>query len=951
MIRIFTAIALLVIGFTNAQEATGSVAGKLLDKENNNEPLPFANVIVKETSKGSSTDFDGLYEINSVPPGTYTLEFSFTGYQTVEIPNVVVEPNKVAVVNATMGATAAALEEVFIKVVTNREREEALLLEQKNAVIVKESIGAEQLQTLGVSNASAATTKISGVSKTEGSGDIYVRGLGDRYLSTTLNGLPIPSDNIDKKNINLELFPARFIGNVSISKTFSPNNSADLASGNIDIVSKIVTKNKDIGSSVSSGINSNVGDSEIFSNFKGTATNNDITLGIYNRAYQSDNLVNALTEQSWNPTQLSSPINYGFGFNVGGIIGEERNWKLYFSGGQSVDHEYREGLFREYDQGNLRDFVPPDDLRRWLRTVNTTGMLHSQYKLNDNNNLTFNTFVINKAFEETLEAGRERTTEIFEELDNIEEGSQFIRDQNIKNTLLSVTQLIGKHDISKNNSLDWAAGFNYLVANEPNRIRNEVNILNDNPNTPENEDGIIELGFTGGFQQRKSVQEITDLELNARISDELVFKRDEDDNKIFVANVGGDVRNKTRDFTSRFFGIEEGSGSDINPPSIDDIGAIFTQENFDNGLLQLNVQPVDTYDATLLSYAGFADFTGVFEQFTAQVGVRYQKDEIDVDFNVGNYVNPATGQARVGTSNKNYDNIYPYVNLKYELSDKLALRLSGSVSQTLPEFKEIAPFQYVSQVGQVFQGNPDVERSKNFNLDFKVEFFPQNDELLSFSAFYKRIEDPINRGLQRGGEDIFSYFNTGDRARIFGVELEGRVYIIKKQEASQSLRLSGNVSYLNHEQDLKDVFRADGTLEQTFKYGGKSEIGVEGASDWITNLSLTYNSGNDTPYEFTLTGNYASDKIFALGAPRNQQQPDVFFNGEIIEQGFVTLDFIANKEFNDHWSLGLTAKNLLNPTIKRRQFIQEVVSGDQFESTILSYSTGIETSLSLKYTF
>ncbi|MBQ0734647.1 TonB-dependent receptor [Aquimarina celericrescens] len=949
MKRVFTVLALLLIGFSNAQE-TGTIAGKLLDKESNNQPLPFANVVVKGTTKGSSTDFDGLYEINDIPVGTYTIEFSFTGYQTVEVPNVLVEANKVSVVDATMGATAATLEEVVIKVVTNREREEALLLEQKAAVQIKESIGAEQLTRLGVSNASGATTKISGVSKTQGSGQIYVRGLGDRYLSTTLNGLPIPSDNIDKKNINLELFPSRFIGNVSISKTFSPANSADLASGNIDIVSKEVSKRRDIALSITGGINSNVSDGDIFDSFKATANNEDISLGIYSRAYESENLVNALTEQSWNPIEISTPINYGFGFNIGGILGEERKLKLYFSGGQSIDNEYREGLFREFDQGNLRDFVPPDDLRRWLRSVNTTGMLHSQYKINDKNNLSFNTFVINKVFEETLEAGREGTTEIFEELDNIEEGSQFIRDQNIKNTLLSATQLIGEHNITEKNTLEWAAGFNYLIANEPNRIRNEVNILNDNPNTPENEEGVIELGFTGGFQQRKSVQEITDEEFNARISDELILKQNEDED-VFILDVGGNFRNKTRDFASQFFGIEEGNNSDINPTSIDVIGDIFIQENFDNGLLQLNIQPLDIYDAELLSYAGYANFTGKLNKLTAQVGLRYQKDEIDVNFDVGNFVNRETGQARIGSSNKDYENIYPYINLKYEVNDKLALRLSGSLGQTLPEFKEIAPFQYVSQVGQVFQGNPDVERSENYNIDFKVEFFPQNDELLSFSAFYKRINDPINRGLQRGGEDIFSYFNTGDRARIIGFELEGRVYIIKKRESYPNLRLSGNISYLDHIQDLKDVFREDGTLEQTFKYGDRTEIGLEGASDWITNLSLTFNSGNEFPYEFTLTGNYASDKIFALGAPRNQQQPDVFFNGEITEKGFVTLDLILNKEINDHWSLGLTARNLLNPTIERTQFIQEVVSGDRFDSTILSYSTGVETSLNLSYKF
>ncbi len=949
MRKIFTVIALFYLGLNFAQE-TGSISGTLLDKEVNNQPLPFANIVIVGTTLGTSTDFDGKYEINNIPTGTYTLEFSFTGYEIIRIPEVVVAPDKVTVIDTALGATAAALEEVVIKVQTNREREEALLLEQKNAVQIKESIGAEQLTRLGVSNASAATTKISGVSKAEGSGDIYVRGLGDRYLSTTLNGLPIPSDNIDKKNIDLELFPTRFIGNVSISKTFAPSNSADLASGNIDIVSKQVTKTKDIGVSVSAGVNSNVADNDIFSNFKVTANNDDISLGIYSREFEASNLVNAITQQSWNTAEISTPISYGFGFNIGGILGEARNFKLYFSGGQSVDHEYREGLFREYDQGNLRDVVPEDDLKRWLRTVNSTAMLHSQYKISDDHKLSFNSFVINKVFEETLEAGRERTTEFFEELDNIEEGSQFLRDQNIKNTFLSATQLIGEHKLSEKNNLEWAAGFNYLVANEPNRIRNEVNILNDNSNTPENEDGAIELGFTGGFQQRKSVQEITDQEINARISDKWVLKQNEDEEDIFVLNVGGDFRNKTRDFLSQFFGVEEGNVA-INPTSIDAIGDIFTQQNFDTGALQLNTQPIDTYDAELLSYSGNANFTGTFNKFTAQVGVRYQKDEIDVNFDVGNFVNPLTGQARIGSSNKEYDNFYPYLNLKYSVNEKLALRLSGSLGQTLPEFKEIAPFQYVSQVGQVFQGNPNVERSQNYNVDFKIEFFPKNDELISFSAFYKRIEDPINRGLQRGGEDIFSYFNTGDRARILGFELEGRVYIIKKRESNPNLRLSGNISYLDHVQDLKDVIREDGTLQQTFKYGDRTEIGLEGASDWISNLSLTFNSGEKFPYELTLIGNYTSDKIFALGAPRNQQQPDTFFNGEIIEKGFVTLDFIANKQINDNWSIGLTAKNLLNPTIERTQFIQEVVSGDQFEDTILSYSTGINTSLSVSYKF
>ena len=237
MRKFFTVIALLFVGAIFAQE-TGTIAGKLLDKESGNQPLPFANVVIKGTTKGASTDFDGLFEITGVPTGTYTIEFSFTGYQTVEIPNVVVEADKVAVVNATMGATAAALEEVVIKVVTNREREEALLIEQKAAVTQKTSIGAQELAKKGVGDVATAVTKVTGISKQEGSGNVFVRGLGDRYNVTTFNGLPLPSNNPSKKNIQLDIFNTDIVEAIGIDKTYDVRNYGDFAGANIDITSK-----------------------------------------------------------------------------------------------------------------------------------------------------------------------------------------------------------------------------------------------------------------------------------------------------------------------------------------------------------------------------------------------------------------------------------------------------------------------------------------------------------------------------------------------------------------------------------------------------------------------------------------------------------------------------------------------------------------------------------------
>ncbi|MBT8211288.1 MAG: carboxypeptidase-like regulatory domain-containing protein, partial [Eudoraea sp.] len=69
---LLTFILLCITGFTFAQE-NGSIVGRLTDKDANNEPLAFANVLIKGTSKGTTSDFDGLYELPNIESGSYTL--------------------------------------------------------------------------------------------------------------------------------------------------------------------------------------------------------------------------------------------------------------------------------------------------------------------------------------------------------------------------------------------------------------------------------------------------------------------------------------------------------------------------------------------------------------------------------------------------------------------------------------------------------------------------------------------------------------------------------------------------------------------------------------------------------------------------------------------------------------------------------------------------------------
>ncbi|MDO7587061.1 MAG: carboxypeptidase-like regulatory domain-containing protein, partial [Flavobacteriaceae bacterium] len=156
---LFFLVSSVVLG-----QQTASVVGALSDKENNNEPLAFANILIQGTTIGTTSDFDGLYELPNISPGNYTIIFSYLGYETVTVENVLVSEGKVTTLNVPMGASeGVALDEVVITVSAKKDSETALLLDQKRATTIKTSIGAQELARKGVGDVGTAVTKTTGI--------------------------------------------------------------------------------------------------------------------------------------------------------------------------------------------------------------------------------------------------------------------------------------------------------------------------------------------------------------------------------------------------------------------------------------------------------------------------------------------------------------------------------------------------------------------------------------------------------------------------------------------------------------------------------------------------------------------------------------------------------------------------------------------------------------------
>ncbi|TVZ56618.1 outer membrane receptor protein involved in Fe transport [Lutibacter sp. Hel_I_33_5] len=913
----FLIASLLILSQVAFAQDKGIIKGLVTDKETNNEPLPFANVFIKGTSIGVTTDFDGNYTL-SVPAGNQTIVFSFLGYKTVE-KSVTITAGQTITINQVLGAEeGVSLDEVVIKSSSSKETVNALILEQKKATVIKESIGAERLKKIGVSNAANATTKISGVTKSEGTGDIYIRGLGDRYLSTTMNRLTIPSDDVSNKNINLNLFSTNIIKNVGISKTYDTSSYADQGSGNVDVNSKEYSK-KGYSISLSSGTNTNI--LKLDNDFRTTLINNDVTFGFHQKKYALQNLI---TFQGWDTETQSTPINFSGSFSAARkfeIFGKQLS--IFLTGSHSKTFNHFKGVFKSYRSNVLNTSY--NDAEQYNLNSNTTGYINVGLKLNDNHKIKYNTLFVNTGTDNLYEQGRDGLGYVFDQ--DPQENGAFVRDQNFKQTTLFVNQLMGEHKLNENNTLNWAGGYNFVLAEEPNRIRNEVNIL-DIASSP-----TIQYAHVGDFQQRKSSQKIEDQEVNAFIENKwkLGFK-DEDDNKPYSLNYGINFRNKERKFRSNFVGVR---AKGFTAPSIDELSSTFTSTGFNNGL-DLKTRETDRYQADLNILAAYANFDFKFDNnLSGNLGLRFEKDKIDIIWDVANFV------GRIGTIEKNYESLYPSVNLKYELNENTFLRFASSITQTLPEFKELAPFEYVSPTGRVIAGNQNLEKSEIYNLDLKYEMFPQRGQLFSATAFYKQINNPINLALSRGSSGYFSYFNTGEKANIYGLEIEARSDLIKNEDDQSILNITGNITKMWLSQDL---------LED-FQYKNTNTSSLQGASDFIVNGSLSFNNNKEKEFIATLTGNYSSDKIFALGSPEDKTNSATLYNDEIIEKGFVSLDLVMSKKITKNLSVKFVGRNLINPNIKQTQLVRNLITNIETNETVLSYKKGSQLNLSFNYKF
>lgn len=230
--KIFFLILFLTLSVMAA--TAGTIKGTITDRQTK-EPLTGATIQIAETRQGVIADLDGHYSID-VKPGNYTLLIRYVGYKDIRMDNIQAGNTEI-VLNFEMESDAQTLGEVSVIAKKNLEGERALQMERQKATLAIENLGSKEMSIKGIGNVEEGVKKITGISIAS-AGQLIVRGLGDRYSTTTLNGLPIASPNPDNKLIPLDLFPSSTVQNITVSKVYDASAFADYSGAHIDISTK-----------------------------------------------------------------------------------------------------------------------------------------------------------------------------------------------------------------------------------------------------------------------------------------------------------------------------------------------------------------------------------------------------------------------------------------------------------------------------------------------------------------------------------------------------------------------------------------------------------------------------------------------------------------------------------------------------------------------------------------
>ncbi len=922
--------------------AQGKVSGTIIDGEFN-EPLAFANVLVKGTAIGVTSDFDGKYELE-LEAGTYTLVFSFVGYATKEITDVVVTEDEVVSLDVVMETNS--LDAVLITTTNRKNTETAVLNIQKKAAVVLDGLSSQAIKNTGASNVASAVKSVPGVS-IQGGKYVFVRGLGDRYTKTTLNGMDIPGLDPDRNTIQMDLFPTNIIENVIVLKSAAAEYPADFTGGIIDIVTKDFPSKAEYSVSIGSGYNPDMHFNDNYLKSEGSDTDffgyddgtRNLPINRYQRipgTFENKLLLTTLTSRFLSELagqQATSGMNFDLGFTLGNQyeIGDSNRlgYQASFSyKNETTFYENRQdGAFVKNNadsSDNDLNFTLASSGSEGINNVILNGMLGLTFKT-DRSKFKANLLHIQNGesaagfFNQTISQ------------DGVGGGLEPLTKNSITYTERSITSALftGKHRL---NSITEDNAFNmeWKLAPTFSKVMDKAHRITPLQRADNGEFFVSPSAATFPIQLwRNLIEENWAGKIDFDKTIELFGRPAK-------LKFGGAYTYKFRDFSTDDYTFNiQGEDSFI---ASGDVNQLLNPNNIwnptsDSGTYLISIDtfnPNDAYEGEhhiAATYAS-AEFN-VSEKLKTVLGLRIES-----------FQSFYTGQDNDFVFDREIiiDEVdfFPSANFIYALNDSSNLRSSFSRTTARPSFREASLAQIFDPItNRLFLGTLDLVPTYVNNFDLRYEFFGENGQMFAISGFYKDFTDPIEQVFFQQAPSQITFGNLGN-AEVFGAEFEIRQRLGFLSEGLNNLRIVTNVTVTESRLTMGDDEFSSRQLAARDGETIERERDMQGQAPYVINAGLDYNN-QDIGLQTGLFFNVQGETLEVVGIGL---VPDVF------TQPFNSLNFTLNKTFGEN---GRSAIDIKVNNILGAERLSEYVSFGTSNEVFSLRQPGTE--FSLGYTF
>ncbi|HMM10786.1 MAG TPA: TonB-dependent receptor [Bacteroidales bacterium] len=931
---LFMALLLLVSIVVKAQQA--AVTGKVTDK-GTGEELAGANIYIKGTTIGVSTDLDGNYTLGNLQPGKYTIVCSFISYKTQEFPEITLNPGQRLALNIMLESDAFLIEGVTVVARRATNTDLALISSIKSSEQVLSGISSQQIKRSQDSDAAQVVKRVPGVIVIDGR-FINIRGLSERYNTVLLHDVVAPSMEADVRSFSFDIIPSNLIDRIMIYKSPAAELPGDFAGGVVKIYTKGIPDVEDIQVSYNAGFVEGVSLGKFYRAPQDKMYWTGFNSGKYNlpssfpadlrKIYDNPDLrteAGRSLNNAWVADELSAMWNHSGSLNMAKRI--KLSGKQYLGSISSLSYSNNKNVLE----------IERKDFNSWDPVTGSSVI----YRFNDERHVQNIRLGVVQNFAWSI------TPEHIIEWKNL--FNQFSQAEYIHRTGphydfgfnannhsfyqiyrgVYTTQLTGNHKFDNKNSLDWVLGFGLAYRDEPDyrRYRSDLDTVTLE-NTLYVPFGAAAAYFLGRFFSEMREHNYT---VNANYSRKLGNIAGIQP----VLNAGFFTELKDRRFDARNIGYVRSSITNFNQNLLRvSIDSLFHPQNINSttGIaIDEQSNPSDSYTSDNTNFGGFASvFAPLGPRLNLTFGLRLENNlqRLDSYTLTNDPVNVELSEFK----------LLPSASITFNLNQDMVLRAAYGRTTNRPEFRELAPFGFYDfNYNLVKKGNDSIVNATIDNFDLRWEWYPSASEIINFGVFYKLFDKPIETtfvpGGGSGGIKTFTYANAAS-AYSFGLEAEVR-------KSLKGLTKSGFIDRLS--------IMFNGSLIQSKVKLGSAGIGQKlesrplfGQSPYIVNAGL-YFSDPISQTNFTALFNVIGRRIYIVGF---DDYPDIY------EMPRNLLDLTLTKNFGKHIELKAGVSNLLGaPALLLQDGNQDGKFDDNIDQRIQYNQVPRNYTLGITYTF